>query len=173
MLPRIGYVTSEPLCCPASLFNLKPEATPAPATDDDTPYFGAQYCPEVTTSHLRAPCAGLPMGRVAHGYAGRCCIYRGQAFSANCLRGTPLATQKWPIPSTKRPGAPHWITPHTLCAVHREADIPGQVWVCAQDCCLWWLTIFPALCPVEVLYPTRKAPDLSGREYLCSTLPEP
>ena len=85
----------------------------------------------------------------------------------------PLAAQKWPIPPTKRPKVLHWVISWILCAVNREADVPGQVWICAQGYCLWWLTIFPALCSVEVPYPTRKAPDLSGWEYLCSPLPEP
>ncbi len=77
-------------CFPTSLFNLKLEATPAPASDDDTPHFGARYHPGVAVSHLRAPCAGFPMGRVAHGWAGRCCAYHGQTFSANCLQSASL-----------------------------------------------------------------------------------
>ncbi len=46
----------------------------------------------------------------------------------------PLAAQKWPIPSTKRPMVLHWVISWTLCAVHHEADILGQVWMCAQGC---------------------------------------
>ena len=68
---------------------------------------------------------------------------------------------------------PHWITPWTLCAVHREADILSQMWICARECCLCWLMIFPALRPAKVWYPTRKASNLSGQAYLHNALPEP
>ncbi len=77
MVPRIGYVTLELPCYPTSLFDLKSQTTPAPTTDDDTPHFGARYRPGMAISHLRAPGAGFPIGRVAHECAGRRCVYRG------------------------------------------------------------------------------------------------
>ncbi len=97
VLPQVGL--TPPMCqtsCAmhldpmylAGLFDLRSRATHAPAIANNTPYSEALWCPRMPISRLRAPCAGLPSGRVACGCAVCNCICCGWAFSANCLRGT-------------------------------------------------------------------------------------
>ena len=173
MVSRLGYATLEPPCYPTSLFDLKCETTITLATDDDTPHFGARYHPGMAMPHLRAPCAGFPMGQSRMDVL-VVAVFIVVKYFLLIICGVPTpVTRKWPIPSTPRPEALHCITPWTLCAVRCEANISGQVWVCTRGRHLQWLAIFPALCAVEVLYPTRKASYLSGSEYLRNALPEP